>query len=60
MIYTERIEKIIDHVESDFIRPLVETINNENELKQFIFTVLFKLTNGVKTANFLHCHLDSL
>jgi hypothetical protein len=49
--------KTIESAKTELIHPVMDYINDENEYRQFVFTILFKLANGLETVNLLNTKL---
>jgi len=57
--YTELISGLVEKSSLELLIPQMDKINEESEFRQFIFVVLFKLTNGIETINLLFHNLES-
>ncbi len=58
-LYTELLSELVKKSNLELIIPYMDKINEESEFRQFIFVVLFKLTNGIETINLLFHNLEN-
>jgi hypothetical protein len=57
--YTELMSGLIEKSNLELIIPFMEKVNEESEFRQFVFTILFKLTNGLETISLLFHNFET-
>lgn len=59
MSISSLISKTIESAKIELIHPVMDNINDENEYRQFVFTILFKLANGLESVSLLYSQLNN-
>jgi len=53
------ISKTIESAKIELIHPVLDYINDVNDYRKFVFTILFKLANGLESVNLLNAQLNN-